>query len=180
MTADADEALEDISRLKEHSREIGEHAVWTLSSCKQGFGVKQLRDGKVSTYWQSDGPQPHLINLQFPKKTEISAIALYADYRQDESYTPNKISIRIGTSYHDIQEICGKDLTEPQGWVCIPLSSNGNPIRTNMLQVAVISNHQNGRDTHLRMMEVFTPNTPLLPKHIPFTSQECVAVGCIR
>ena len=33
-------------------REIGDRAVWSLSSCKQGFGVTQLRDGETTSYWQ--------------------------------------------------------------------------------------------------------------------------------
>lgn len=33
-------------------QEVGEHAVWTLSSAKPGFGVEQLRDDNIDTYWQ--------------------------------------------------------------------------------------------------------------------------------
>ena len=55
-----------------------------------GFGVDQLRDGSLDTYWQSDGPQPHLVNIQFRKKTTIHDICIYADYRSDESYTPSR------------------------------------------------------------------------------------------
>jgi len=36
-------------------REIGDLAVWTLSSAKHGNGVEQLRDDQVTTFWQSDG-----------------------------------------------------------------------------------------------------------------------------
>eukprot|EP00050_Salpingoeca_kvevrii_P020474 m.99030 g.99030 ORF g.99030 m.99030 type:complete len:59 (+) comp8878_c0_seq3:148-324(+) len=50
-------------------REIGDQAVWSLSSCKQGFGVEQLRDEQITTYWQSDGPQPHLISIQFHRNS---------------------------------------------------------------------------------------------------------------
>jgi hypothetical protein len=32
-------------------REIGDLAVWTLSSAKQGNGVDQLRDNNVNTFW---------------------------------------------------------------------------------------------------------------------------------
>ena len=32
-------------------REIGDLAVWTLSSAKPGNGVEQLRDDSVSTFW---------------------------------------------------------------------------------------------------------------------------------
>lgn len=52
-------------------REIGSEAVWTLSSAKMGNGVEQLRDDNTNTFWQSDGSQPHLINIQFMKKTRV-------------------------------------------------------------------------------------------------------------
>jgi len=55
-----------------------------------GFGVEQLCDGSLDTYWQSDGPQPHLINVQFRRKMTITNICIYADYKADESYTPNR------------------------------------------------------------------------------------------
>ena len=45
-------------------REVGA-ATWSLSSCKPGYGVQQLRDGCIDTYWQSDGQLPHLVNVQF-------------------------------------------------------------------------------------------------------------------
>ena len=41
----------------QYHKEVGRGAVWTLSTCKQGFGVDMLRDGNIKTYWQSDGPQ---------------------------------------------------------------------------------------------------------------------------
>ena len=55
-----------------------------------GFGVEQLRDGSLDTYWQSDGPQPHLVNIQFHRKMTIQDICIYADYKADESYTPSR------------------------------------------------------------------------------------------
>jgi hypothetical protein len=33
-------------------QEIGGQAVWSLSSAKPGFGVEQLRDDNIDTYWQ--------------------------------------------------------------------------------------------------------------------------------
>lgn len=50
------------------SREIGRLAVWSVTTAKPGNGVELLRDGRDDTYWQSDGAQPHLINVQFQKK----------------------------------------------------------------------------------------------------------------
>ena len=52
-------------------REIGHLAVWTVTSAKPGNGVELLRDGNKDTYWQSDGTQPHLVDIQFQKKMHI-------------------------------------------------------------------------------------------------------------
>ena len=52
--------------------------------------MDQLRDESHDTYWQSDGPQPHLVNIQFHRKTTIEDVCIYADYKSDESYTPNR------------------------------------------------------------------------------------------
>ncbi|XP_046771877.1 anaphase-promoting complex subunit 10 isoform X3 [Gallus gallus] len=86
-------------------REIGSQAVWSLSSCKPGFGVDQLRDDNLETYWQSDGSQPHLVNIQFRRKTTVKTLCIYADYKSDESYTPSKISVRVGNNFHNLQEV---------------------------------------------------------------------------
>jgi len=34
------------------SFEIGNQAIWSVSSCKLGNGVPQLRDNSKETYWQ--------------------------------------------------------------------------------------------------------------------------------
>ncbi|OXB58467.1 hypothetical protein ASZ78_015569 [Callipepla squamata] len=175
-------------------REIGSQAVWSLSSCKPGFGVDQLRDDNLETYWQSDGSQPHLVNIQFRRKTTVKTLCIYADYKSDESYTPSKISVRVGNNFHNLQEIRlsmrkavaqkGQEnekaverkqekrwirvynsskgqqleLVEPSGWIHVPLTdTHKKPIRTFMIQIAVLANHQNGRDTHMRQIKVYTP-----------------------
>ncbi|XP_044738560.1 anaphase-promoting complex subunit 10 [Chrysoperla carnea] len=139
-------------------REVGSQAIWSLSSCKPGFGIDQLRDDCMDTYWQSDGQLPHLVNIQFQRKTTVSDIYIYTDYKLDESYTPNRISIRAGTNFNDLQEIDVIVLNEPTGWVQMPIKDiREKPIRTFMIQIAVISNHQNGRDTHMRQIKVHSP-----------------------
>ena len=37
---------------------------------KAGNGVELLRDDRDDTYWQSDGAQPHLITISFPRKVQ--------------------------------------------------------------------------------------------------------------
>lgn len=112
----------------------------------------------MDTYWQSDGPQPHLVNIEFRRKTTIKDVWIYADYKADESYTPSRISIRCGTHFNDLQEIEVADLNEPSGWLFIPLKDlQERPIRAYMVQIAVLSNHQNGRDTHIRQIKIHSP-----------------------
>ncbi|XP_012279713.1 anaphase-promoting complex subunit 10 [Orussus abietinus] len=139
-------------------REVGNQAIWSLSSCKPGFGVDQLRDDITETYWQSDGQLPHLVNIQFRKKTTIRNICIYTDFKLDESYTPSRISVRAGTNFNDLQEVEVMDLNEPSGWVICPIKDiSDRPIRTFMIQIAVVSNHQNGRDTHIRQIKIHSP-----------------------
>ena len=131
--------MEPICDAQAGLRELGAEAVWSLSSAKPGNGVEQLRDDSLSTYWQSDGAGPHLINIQFLRKTSISAVNIYLNYVLDESYTPKRISVRAGTTVHDMGDITTVDLQEPSGWVSVPLSSQDigspGPLRTHILQV---------------------------------------------
>lgn len=166
-------ACQDLDVFKEEKdglyREVGNHAVWSLSSCKAGFGVEQLRDESYDSYWQSDGPQPHLVNIQFRRKTTIHDICIYTDFKADESYTPNRISIRAGSHFNDLVEVEQIELSEPIGWISVPLKDmNGKSIRTFMIQIAILSNHQNGRDTHVRRIKIRAP----VQKYPKFTSRD--------
>ncbi|XP_069861427.1 anaphase-promoting complex subunit 10-like isoform X2 [Dipodomys merriami] len=123
-----------------------------------GFGVDRLRDGNLETNWQSDGSQPHLVNIQFRRKTTVKTLCIYEHYKPDESYTPSKISVRVGNNFHNLQEIRQLGLVEPSGWIHVPLTdSHKKPTRTFMIQIAVLANHQNERDTHMRQIKIYTP-----------------------
>ena len=41
----------------------------------------------------SDGQLPHLVNVQFRRKTTVQSVAVYTDYRLDESYTSKTASV---------------------------------------------------------------------------------------
>lgn len=165
-------------------REIGREAVLSLSTAKPGNGVEELRDNNKETYWQSDGGQPHLINLQFHKKMTITEIAFYLDYSLDESYTPKKMSIRSGTTFHDLVEVRVVDLHEPIGWVTIPLQDKeGDLLRAFFLQVCIVSMHQNGRDTHIRQAKIFGPRMPIdtcLPEELPHRTTRMTRFSVLR
>ncbi|XP_060012153.1 anaphase-promoting complex subunit 10-like [Lagenorhynchus albirostris] len=149
--------LQQDRELNTPSREY-QKFICALSSCKPGFGVDQLQDDNLETYWQSDGSQPHLVNIQFRRKTTVKTLCIYVDYKSDESYTPSKISVRVGNNFHNLQEIRQLELVQPSGWIHVPLTDNHKkPTRTFMIQIAVLANHQNGRDTHMRQIKIYTP-----------------------
>lgn len=90
----------------------------------------------------------------------IREIRFYVDYDQDESYTPTRILFRSGTSENNMLRFASMDLVSPKGWQKVPLEGvgggpDGNTLFCWVLQVAVMENHQNGKDTHLRGIRIF-------------------------
>eukprot|EP00882_Tetradesmus_deserticola_P016691 GHRQ01017843.1.p1 GENE.GHRQ01017843.1~~GHRQ01017843.1.p1 ORF type:complete len:181 (+),score=47.12 GHRQ01017843.1:565-1107(+) len=146
-------------------REIGALAAWSVTSAKPGNGVELLRDGSTDTYWQSDGAQPHLVNIQFPKRVDLSELHVYLDFKSDESYTPSRLAVRVGSTHHDLKDVCIVELREPTGWVVVPLAATqaSKQLRAFHVQVAVLANHQNGRDTHMRQVLVYGPANSATP-----------------
>ncbi|XP_027193007.1 anaphase-promoting complex subunit 10 isoform X1 [Cicer arietinum] len=168
-------------------RELGKKAAWSVSSCKPGNGVSSLRDDNLETYWQSDGAQPHFVNIQFQKKVRLQLlqlVVLYVDFKLDESYTPSKISIRAGDGFHNLKEIKAVELVKPTGWLYLSLSGidpRDTFVNTFMLQIAVLSNHLNGRDTHVRQIKVYGPRPNPIPQQpFQFTSEEFITYSTIR
>lgn len=90
----------------------------------------------------------------------IREIRFYVDYDQDESYTPTRIIFRSGTSENNMLRFAAMDLVSPKGWQRVPLEGvgggpDGNTLFCWVLQMAVMENHQNGKDTHLRGIKIF-------------------------
>lgn len=176
-------------------KEVGDEAVWSLSSAKPGNGVLQLRDSSTETYWQSDGViQPHTINIYFSRRRPITEIAFYLDFSLDESYTPKKFIIKAGSTYHDLEEITTVELHEPVGWVSVPVFAKPDPLddpiadidddedeskkenkrrvlRSHLIQICVAQMHQNGRDTHVRQVKIFGPRSSTQSSIVPSSGQ---------
>lgn len=103
------------------------------------------------------------------------------------------------------------ELNEPSGWVRVPMGQDGRfdvqrsysgslipflhstAVKTFLVQIAVLSNHQNGRDTHMRLVNVYAPKRyddlytyadPMhskdLPHHTPFHGEEFAAFCSLR
>lgn len=154
MRIEVSSELEELS----NERELGCFSVLTISSAKPGNGVEQLRDDNLDTFWQSDGTFPHLINLQFNRRVVVTKLCLYLNYSVDESYTPKKIVVSIGSCIHDLTDIVSSEMSEPTGWVSFIFNDDEEAtelIQGHFLQVKVLSMHQNGKDTHIRQVKVF-------------------------
>ncbi|KXS13001.1 galactose-binding like protein [Gonapodya prolifera JEL478] len=142
--------------------DIGNLATWVLSTYKPGMGVEELRDGNLETFWQSDGPLPHYLTLRFPTLAFISHISLFLDFKNDESYTPSRFAVFAGYTAGDLEEVRAVEVDEPCGWVEVDVRVEGRegerrPLRAHMLQLAVLANHANGKDAHVRLVRVFGP-----------------------
>ena len=122
-------------------REISSLATWRLSSSKPGCALAQLRHPSPNYFWQSDGPQPHTLNLHFFKLVAITKMRIYLDFELDESYTPTKIKYAAGFREGDLVEFASWEVPEPiigedgnlqgggiegvHGWVDVDLTGVG-------------------------------------------------------
>ncbi|KAG9566605.1 galactose-binding like protein, partial [Aureobasidium melanogenum] len=154
-------------------KEISSLASWTVSTSKPGCGVAALRHPSSSLFWQSDGPQPHLLTVHFFKQAAVAHIRIYLDFENDESYTPTRMQFWAGTGLHDLIEFADMQFEQPRGWIPVDFSQvgpieeedNEDPesidwskrplLRCFILQVRILENHQNGKDTHLRGLQIF-------------------------
>ena len=71
----------------------------------------------------------------------VQEVALYLDFKTDESYTPQQISIRAANSFQELQEIKQIEFDIPTGLYVFPLCDNGQPfIKTSHIQIAILQN----------------------------------------
>ncbi|KAF2230086.1 galactose-binding like protein, partial [Viridothelium virens] len=148
-------------------REISTLASWTVSTSKPGCGVAALRSPSTDTFWQSDGPQPHTVSLHFFKQVAIVALRVYLDFEADESYTPTRMQFLAGTGPHDLQEWAEMRFEQPKGWIDVDFEGEDERVKAQrywdrrpalrafLLQVRILDNHQNGKDTHMRGLQVY-------------------------
>ncbi|ROW12033.1 hypothetical protein VPNG_05191 [Cytospora leucostoma] len=141
-------------------KEINNLARCRVSTFKPGNGVKELLDDDLNQYWQSDGVQPHLLTMKFTRQVEIRALRFFVDYTQDESYTPTKILWYAGTSEHNLIQFATSALISPSGWQEVNITGSGggddgNSLCCFVVQMHVMENHQNGKDTHIRGIKAY-------------------------
>jgi len=144
--------------------DIGHLAKWSVSSFKFGFGAECLRDGDPDTFWHSDGPQPHFITIEFPRKVAIQKISIHLSFPLDDSYTPHTLAIRAGTGPADLQDVRVVNMDKPDGWITFDVSAEENEdgdgfkaVYGYVLQIIIVANHMSGKDTHVRGLRVLGP-----------------------
>ena len=84
----------------------------------------------------------------------------------------NEPTLRPAVSDHAggaAQEVRSLDLAEPTGWIYVRLKrpgdgDDGGGMRAYLVQLLVQTNHQNGRDTHVRQIKVFGPRKCVCPR----------------
>lgn len=137
-------------------------------------------------YWLISITEGEVWNLviQFAKSEFFLLLVLPLILLQQNSFncSIHRISIRAGNHFNDLSEIEQVELSEPSGWVAIALKDlHGKPIRTFMIQIAVLSNHQNGRDTHMRQIKIHSPVQDVsVAKRPNFTTVQMSQYSCIR
>ncbi|KAM5544609.1 hypothetical protein V8D89_001507 [Ganoderma adspersum] len=170
--------------------DIGRLAKWSVSSFKFGFGAECLTDEDPDTFWHSDGPQPHFITVEFPRKVAIQKLCMYLSFPLDDSYTPATIAVRAGTGLVDLQDVRIMSVEKPDGWitfdVCTEPNEDGDGFKhvdAYVIQVIIIANHMNGKDTHVRGLKILGPVETKLKAYeepFPFVSPRFRMYQCIR
>ena len=101
---------------------------------------------------------------------------VYLDFELDESYTPTKMIFAAGMGEYDLVEFAEWKGECPSGWVDVSLEGCGGRrssltgdnmdrenenweeeavLRCMCVQIRVLENHQNGKDTHIRGVQLF-------------------------
>ncbi|KAF9533717.1 anaphase-promoting complex, subunit 10/DOC domain-containing protein [Crepidotus variabilis] len=169
--------------------DISSRAKWSVSSFKFGFGVECLLDNDPDTFWHSDGPQPHFITVEFPRKVAIQKMSINLNYPQDDSYTPSTLAIRAGTGPSDLQDVRVVTLDKPDGWLIFDVSSEPNedgdghnPVYAYVVQIIIAANHMSGKDTHVRGLRILgaVEDQSSRGDPFPFISRAFTAYETIR
>lgn len=100
------------------------------------------------------------MNIHFSRLVLIRAIRIYLDFESDESYTPTRITLLAGTGYHDLIPFSTLEFAQPKGWIEVSLENvgggdDGKTLRAFLVQVRIMENHQNGKDTHVRGLKIY-------------------------
>ncbi|SCV04707.1 LAME_0H20604g1_1 [Lachancea meyersii CBS 8951] len=134
-------------------------AFWKASSQKDGNPISYALDDNPHNFWQSDGSQPHYVEASFSKRVEIVQLALFLSLAIDESYTPQVIKVYAGHSCSDATHYKTLEVRNVNGWIALTFEDNrpqDRLLKCQYLRIEIPVNHENGKDTHLRGVRVYT------------------------
>lgn len=131
--------------------DIAPQSYFSASSQKPGLGPSNLIDGSPDTFWQTDGALPHILRVKFSKRVELCQISFFLAHPLDESFTPEEIVLYVGTGEHDLHGLAQFTFVEPFGWKSFDLEG----FECFMIELRILSNHQSGKDTHIRGIKLF-------------------------
>lgn len=136
-------------------------AYWQASSNKIGNPITNVLTDDADNFWQSDGAQPHEIDIYFSGRVDIAMIALFFSLKTDESYTPKLVKISAGHSPSDAVFYKNLEIKDMNGWVGITFEDNRSQdrlLKCQFIRLTFPMNHENGKDTHLRGVRVYSPS----------------------
>lgn len=138
--------------------------MWFISSARSENQLDKLRDDNENTYWQSDGPGPHYISMEYTRKKRVKEVWFNINYKIDESYCPNRICIQIEDCFGDWVDYKNYKIDKGNGWFRLDFeerNSKGEIIRpylkTTGIQFNILTNEHGGKDCHIRAMKIFGP-----------------------
>lgn len=116
-----------------------------LSTFKEGHGQAQLFSDDPEEYWHTDGNLPHHIEIELDSCRHLSEIKMVLGHVQDKSYTPKEIDVRCGVTREGIRSLRVVNVSEKVSNISIPVEEE-----CVYLQIVILSNHQEGRDSRIR------------------------------
>ncbi|ELA41694.1 uncharacterized protein VICG_01327 [Vittaforma corneae ATCC 50505] len=119
-----------------------------LSSAKRGYGLKELLSDNRDEFWSTDDSLPHSITISFLRKTYVHSLGFILSYALDESYTPENLII------HFNKQAIKQCFSEPEGEKTVLIDSFVFDIH-----IVIIGNHSDGKDSHVRGLNVKTSPT---------------------
>ncbi|OAF68344.1 Cyclosome subunit 10 [Intoshia linei] len=105
------------------------------------------------------------------------AVITLSSCKVDFYFNPKKrLIIRIGNDFSDLVDVSEVMIANPRGWIMIPLQYQKNlPVNVFLLQISIVQNYQNGRDSHVRgiklMSKCYNSNTRMFKFSTPYMQQ---------
>ncbi|KAI5185007.1 anaphase-promoting complex subunit 10 [Nematocida homosporus] len=121
-----------------------------VSTYKPDHGPEELFSDDLEKYWHTDGNLPHHIEIEFEEIKHLLEIRLTLGHAQDKSYIPKEIDIRCGKTKDSIVSVKKALISDKLSIANITVNQD-----CCILQMVILSNHQEGRDSRIRGLSLF-------------------------